>query len=156
GSELVKRSAEAPRQTRGDTLQAALMTETSVWRDIGPLSADETATSLQNALADGLNTVAIIDTTAKGAAGFTYDTWCQASWIDEPRGEPNLFQYWRQYGVSRHEKPDKNDYLRVFAAWWEFPEHRRPVVTAEVKDIQGSLTEREKSGIQRFGWTWEQ
>lgn len=159
GSEVVKRSAEAPRQARGDTFMAALLSEVSWWRATGKLSADETAVSLINALADHEDTLGIIDTTPAGKRGFSWETWRDARWFQHKGEEDNLFLYWKQYTAeSRQQKSsmESNNWFRVFAAWWEFKEHTKKVTPEEIKDLKDTIDEREIRGIQRYNWSWEQ
>lgn len=154
-SEIVKRSAEAPRQTRGDTLQAVLASEVAWWRDVGPLSADETAVSLFNALADHEHTLGILDTTPHGARGYAFEQWQSARW-PEFDGPENLFGYWRRYSVQNRDM-DASDLIRVFAAWFEFPEHCRPLDQAIDRErIMDTLTDRERAGIKKYQWSMEQ
>jgi hypothetical protein len=159
GSTVVKRSAEAPRQTRGDTFQIALISEAAWFRSVGKLSGDETMISLINALADHHDTLGIIDTTPHGKRGASWEFWRDARWPWWEDGEDNLFKYWRKYPTAARQQKasvDSNAWLRVFASWWEFPEHSIKLTPGEVETLKSNLDEREVQGIELYGWTWGQ
>lgn len=155
----VKRSAEAPKQTRGDTLQSAHESEACIWKDVGPLSADETAAALLSALGNGKHTLGLNESTAKGARGYFYKEWQRARWPDW-NGPPSLASYWQKYSVQNNDK-DASEWRRVFAAWFEFPEYTcgphqssaglQPVSSdAESDDILGTLDEKERKLIDLY------
>jgi len=151
GSIFEKRSADSPMGTRGDTIQVAHMSEVSYWPNTSVKSADEVATSLLNALADHPATFGGMESTPNGALGLFYNSWEAARW-------PGFDDYWKSYS----EQPDGegSGWIRVFAAWYEFPEHRESVrrgsaLTAE--EIEAvDLTPRERDGVDRFGWDVDQ
>lgn len=55
-----------------------------------------------------------------------------------------------------------NGWVKIFAAWHEFEEHTieavsgRKLTPPEIIEIQRTLTDREREGIERYAWTWEQ
>ncbi len=153
GSVFEKRSADVPMGTRGDTIQVADMSEVSYWKSTTVKSAEEVATSILNALADHPATFGGMESTPNGAMGFYYDSWGTARW-------PDFDDYWAQY--STQPDGEGSGWIRVFAGWFEFPEHResvrrgRPLTQAEVEFVMGSLTEKEASGVARFGWDADQ
>ena len=50
----------------------------------------------------------------------------------------------------------KSAKIRVFAAWYEFAEHVRPVDALERVEIEATLSDREREGIAAYQWTVEQ
>lgn len=55
-----------------------------------------------------------------------------------------------------------NGWIKIFAAWYEFREHdmeyinRRPMAAGEIADMKRTMSDRERDGIERYGWTWGQ
>lgn len=158
GSVFEKRSADVPTAGRGDTLQIADMSEVSYWKSTTVKNAREVATSILNALADHQATFGGMESTPAGALGLFYDQWEEARW-------PGFDNYWETYSVQ----PDGggSGWIRVFAGWFEFPEHREsvrrgsngtpiPLTAAEVEAVMGSLSVKEKEGVDRFGWDADQ
>ena len=153
GTVFEKRSAEVPMASRGDTLQIADMSEVAYWKSTSVKSADEVATSLLNALADHAATFGGMETTPNGAMGMFYKMWCESHW-------PTFDDYWQAYAVQPDN--DGNGWIRVFAAWFEFPEHcesvrrGRPITPEEESRVMEKLTERESAGVKKYGWTADQ
>ncbi len=153
GSVFEKRTAERPFGSRGDTIQILDASEVAYWPSTSAKSAHETATSLLSALADHAATFGGMETTPNGAMGFFYDHWGDARW-------PTFDDYWSTYSLQ----PDGegNGWIRVFAAWFEFPEHResvrrgRPLTPEEEASIMGSLSPKEAAGVERWGWDADQ
>lgn len=159
-SEAVKRSAEAPRQTRGDTVQSVHKSETCVWKDVGPLRADETAAALDSALSEGEHTLGMNESTAKGARGYFFNEWGRARWPDWD-GPENLTSYWKRYSVQNNDK-DASEWIRVFMAWFEMPEYtcgphqanlglKAIASDEEYDDILATLDEKERKLIDLYG-----
>ena len=153
GSIFEKRSADVPMASRGDTLQVANMSEVAYWKSTAVKSANEVATSILNALADHPATFGGEESTPNGAMGLFYDGWGNARW-------PDFDEYWKAY--STQPDGEGSGWIRVFAGWFEFPEHResvrrgRELLPAEVEAVMSSLTVKEKSGVDRFGWDADQ
>ena len=91
----------------------------------------------------GPNSLEIEESTPEGASGLFYEHWQEAvtleEWIGGKRG---------------------NGMIKVFAAWHEHDEHShdgrdgRPSLSERQKiDIIGALSDREKRGVQLYGWT---
>ncbi len=122
--------------------------ESAFWPNAGAKSADETNAALEIALAPLPGTSGIEETTPKGAAGAFHHRWQHARW-------PEFETYWKRWGGQPDDKefPD-NGYLRVFAAWFEFPDYALPLHSQrEADDFLATLTPREKRGIRLYGWT---
>lgn len=147
GSEFVKRTADAPKSARSDTLTVVHASEVAFWKDTPGKSARDTAVALLNALADHVSTFAGMESTPNGAMGMFYDQWQAARW-------PEFDDYWKKY--STQPADEGSGWIRVFAAWFEFPEHSLVVDAGQARDIEATLTPREKAGIKSYGWTWGQ
>jgi len=158
GTFFEKESAEKPNASRGDTLQIADMSEVAYWPSTPVKSADEVATSILNALADHPATFGGMETTPNGAMGMFFNTWSDGKW-------PEFDNYWEKYSLQ--PLVDGNGWIRVFAAWFEFPEHREsvrrsqsgspvPLTEAEVARVLESLTDKEQAGRLKYGWDADQ
>lgn len=153
GSEIVKRSADTPTAGRSDTLTIVHASEVAYWKDTSVKNARDVYTALMNALANHTSTLGIIESTPHGAMGLFYEQWQSARW-------PVFDDYWTQYSIQPSD--DGNGWLRVFAAWFEFPEHREsvrrgsPLTDRETDKIMSTLTDREKQGIEKYGWDADQ
>lgn len=153
GTVFEKRSAEVPMASRGDTLQIADMSEVAYWKDTSVKSAAEVATSILNALADHEATFGGMESTPNGAMGMFYEQWLGARW-------PEFDDYWKAY--STQPVDDGSGWIRVFAAWFEFPEHResarrkRPITPEEEAKVMGNLSAKEAAGVKKYGWDADQ
>ncbi len=49
-----------------------------------------------------------------------------------------------------------NGWIKIFSPWFEFADSVLTVSPGQIVDIKATLTEREKTGIQLYGWTWGQ
>jgi hypothetical protein len=153
GTVFEKRSADVPTASRGDTIQVADMSECAYWKSTPVKSAEEVATSILNALADHPATFGGMESTPNGALGLFYNSWSDARW-------PAFDDYWQTY--SQQPEGEGSGWIRVFAGWFEFPEHREsvrrgyPLTSAEVENIMGKLSEKEEAGVKRFGWDADQ
>ena len=153
GTEFEKRSADTPTSTRSDTLQIAHCSETAYWKDTPVKSAKAVAVAVLNALADHEATFGCSESTPAGAMGLFYDQWSAAYW-------PTFDYYWKSYSTQ----PDTadNGWIRIFAGWHEFTEHREsvrrraPLSVRETEVIMNSLDLDEEDGIRRFAWDADQ
>lgn len=158
GTVFEKRSADVPTSGRGDTIQIADMSEVAYWPNTSVKSADEVATSILNALADHPATFGGMESTPNGAMGMFYNHWSDARW-------PEYDDYWQAYSTQPDD--EGNSWIRVFAAWFEFPEHREsvrrakngvpvPLTAEEVAKVMENLSEKEEAGVKRWGWDADQ
>lgn len=138
-SRIDKDTAENPRAGRSGTLQVIHVSEAAHFPNEGEKSADKTMLSLLNSLADVSRSVAIVETTANGSAGWFYEHWLGAKSFEEfiagDRG---------------------NGWIRIFAPWFFFNDSRVPVSSQEAGGILSSLNERERVGQRLYGWSAEQ
>lgn len=138
-SRVDKDTAENPRAGRSGTLQVLHVSEAAHFPSEGERGADKTMLSLLNSLADVPCSVAIVETTANGTAGWFYEHWQKAVTF-------------AQYLAGERG----NGWIKVFAPWHEFDDSRLAISGEERAAIEASLTEREKSGRALFGWEAEQ
>lgn len=146
-SRIDKDTAENPRAGRSGTLQVLHVSEAAHFPTDGEKSADKTMLSMLNSLADVPESVAIVETTANGAAGWFYRHWA---------GDPSE-------GLAAAVSLDDflagkrgNGWIKIFSPWFEFEDSKLPVTTGQINDIKATLTERERYGITAYGWAWEQ
>lgn len=130
-----KKTANVPKATRGGTPQVVVATEAAFYPSGGVLDAKETMTALMNSVPNAAGTVVIIESTAKGMAGWFADTWADAKW-------PVFDNYWKKY-IDGHEE-GKSNFIRVFVAWWEIGEYKQKVSAEETETIKRSLTQTER------------
>lgn len=112
-SVLAVTSAESKEPARGDTLHFIHASEASYWpEDPPPWQA------MGIALSNAPDTVAVIEATANGAAGFFHET-CEGA------------------------RADKNEFDLIFLPWWLDPENASPISPEERAAWEWVLTEEE-------------
>lgn len=129
-SRIDRDTAENPRAGRSGTLQVLHVSEAAHFPNDGEKGAEKTMLSLLNSLADVASSVAIVETTANGAAGWFYEHWQGAVTLDEAL-------------AGRRG----NGWIKVFAPWFGFDDSRREELLNEA-----AFTERERRGVTLFGW----
>lgn len=134
-SRIDRDTAENPRAGRSGTVQVLHVSEAAHFASDGEKSAEKTMLSLLNALADVPRSVAIVETTANGAAGWFYEHWRGAATFEEM--------------LEGHRG---NGWIKVFAPWFIFDDSRLEGLPADGE----ALSERERRGVTLFGWTPEQ
>ena len=134
-SRIDRDTAENPRAGRSGTLQVLHVSEAAHFPNDGEKGAEKTMLSLLNSLADVESSVAIVETTANGAAGWFYEHWQGAVTLEEAL-------------AGRRG----NGWIKVFAPWFAFEDSRRE---EEALD-EAALTERERRGVTLFGWDGSQ
>lgn len=132
-------TANDPKAGISETRQVVWMTEAARYAKTGLRTDSNVITALLNSLANEPNTLGIAESTAEGAVGWFYGTYKGAVTLEE-----------------RKSGKIGNGWIKVFAPWFDFPEHtiKRMVDTQDWFD--GELNERERQGIAKFGWTAEQ
>lgn len=136
-SRIDRDTAENPRAGRSGTVQVLHVSEAAHFASDGEKSAEKTMLSLLNSLADVPGSVAIVETTANGAAGWFYDHWLGAVTFEE-----------------RLAGQRGNGWIKVFAPWFVFDDSRL-VGDAGLVEAE-PLSERERRGVTLFGWDAEQ
>ena len=120
-----KETAGSKNAGRSGTIQVGNMTEVAFWTMQG--ERDPALGYLQS-LYDGDNvSLVVADSTPNGPAGWFYRTWVQ-----------------------------DNEWAKIFAAWFEFDDSVIPFKSeVELQIFKETLTEDEKSEMERFDVTWE-
>jgi len=129
-SRIDRDTAENPRAGRSGTLQVLHVSEAAHFANDGEKCAEKTMLSLLNSLADVPKSVAIVETTANGAAGWFYEHWLGAASFEETR-----------------KGSSGNGWIKVFAPWFAFDDSR-----GEEAPRDEEYTERERRGVTLFGW----
>jgi hypothetical protein len=143
GTEWEIDSAENPKAGIGVTRQAFHASEVGKWPKTGVKNDKRVMSAVLPSLSKGASVV-IAESTPDGAVGWMYETWTQAVTIE------------RFLELKESGRDGGMVWIKVFAAWFEFEEHKRPVGASEIEMIQRSMNDREQVGIERYGWTWEQ
>tara|TARA_Y100001963_G_scaffold123246_1_gene173097 strand:+ start:275 stop:1786 length:1512 start_codon:yes stop_codon:yes gene_type:complete len=126
GSQYGKETAGSKNAGRSGTIQVGNMTETAFW----PMAGErDPALGYLQSLYDGDSiSLVVADSTPNGPAGWFYRTWVQ-----------------------------DNEWAKIFAAWYEFGDSRTPFRSKrEAEDFEDTLTDDEKSEIERFDVDMEQ
>ena len=135
-SRIDKDTAENPRAGRSGTLQVLHVSEAAHFPNEGEKGAEKTMLSLLNSLADVPKSVAIVETTANGSAGWFYEHWLGAA------------DFARFTAGQRG-----NGWIRIFAPWFAFEDGCEPLSPAEAAEVERNLTEVEKRGRLLYGWS---
>lgn len=145
GTEWTVDSAENPDAGVGGTRNAGHFSEVAKWPNTTVKNAEKTMAAVLPSI-NGEPSVCFAESTPEGAFGWFYNTYCGAVTMET------------MIAMVRAGTAPEECWVKVFAAWWEFVEHRRtnPVTPAEIEQIQASLSPREESGIKKYGWDWEQ
>jgi len=120
-----KETAGSKNAGRSGTIQVGNMTEVAFW----PMAGErDPALGYLQSLYDGDNvSLVVADSTPNGPAGWFYRTWVQ-----------------------------DNEWAKIFAAWFEFDDSSIEFKDEdELQDFKDSLTDDEKSEMERFDVTWE-
>lgn len=140
GSFLEQDTANNPKAGISATRQVVHLSETSKYPEDGVRDAYITISNMMASLnKHGPNSLAIAESTASGASGWHYEMWQEAVTLEE-------------YLAGKHG----NGWIKVFAAWFEFEDHKIAVTDGQAKDIMDTLDRHEKRGIEKYNWTVEQ
>lgn len=143
GSTATITSAESRNPGIAAPRQAVLFSESCKYPRGGVVDDKDIVASVMPSLNDA--GLAIMESTPEGASGAHYDTWQGALPLDE-----------FVKALERGEHRPGNGWVKVFAAWFEFVENSYPVTDAMREQIDRTLTNRERNGIDKYGWTHEQ
>jgi hypothetical protein len=137
-------SAENWKAGIGDTRTAFHASETAKWPKTGVKNDKRVMAAVLPSISKG-KSVVISESTPEGANGWFYETWQDAVTVDE-------FLSRRASGEDRGVV-----WIKVFAAWYEFVEHRRREKLGEREkvEMERSLGEREVLLLDK-GVDWEQ
>ena len=111
-------TAENSNAAVGDTNQLGFFSEVSKWPQTTAKNDAKVMAAVLPTLS-GSDTVAIAESTPEGATGWQYENWQTAVTLDE---------YLRMHAAGI--RPEEQ-WVKVFAAWFEFADYRRRVRVAE-------------------------
>jgi len=145
GSKWTVDTAENPNAGVGGTRHLGHFSEVAKWPQTTVKNSEKTMAAVLPSLS-GKETVCIAESTPEGAQGWFYDTYCNAVTLDQ-------FIEMHAKGICPEEQ-----WVKVFAAWWEFTDNKRnePVSAVEINHFKETLTDDEREGIELYGWSWEQ
>lgn len=143
GSTATITSAESRNPGIAAPRQAILFSESCKYPRGGVVDDKDIVASVMPSLNDA--GLAIAESTPEGASGWHYDTWQSAL---------NLDEFIKALQAGEH-RPG-NGWCKVFAAWFEFEDNQHPVTDKMRDQINRTLTNRERNGIEKYGWTHEQ
>src|SRR5262249_2987209 len=140
GGRVIQDTAKNGESIRGMTPQFIHGTEVAHWEN-----ASEVMVALLNAIPDsGFNCV-FLESTPNGIGG-EFHTICQkARWPNDKECPPGQQGYWKQWEALCPNQEEEAgglgdyNYVRVFAAWFEFDDARIPLTAEAKKEIESSL-----------------
>ena len=134
GGRIVKETAGDFDAARSGTFQWLLTTETARWRDEGVANAHKVLQGAMACVPDLPGTVVVLESTANGSSGAYFDFWQGAVTLEEFKAGKR-----------------GNGFVKVFRAWFEFPDSHLPMTEAQSQEIEETLTPDEKELIKHFG-----
>lgn len=131
-------TANDPNAGRSGTRHVIIFTEAALYAKTGARTDVAVISGALSSLATtpGSHPLVFMESTAGGSAGFFYDCWQQAATLDDCRGG--------RFG---------NGWIKIFAAWHEFPEKSLTALPEYLKYFDTDLAPREKRGKALYGWT---
>jgi hypothetical protein len=125
-SRLVLATAGSKGAKRSFTIQLLHCSEPAFWPD-----ADTVDLGLMQVVPLAAHTMVVKESTANGVGGL----------------------FWRQYWAA---KSGKSDYEAVFLPWHMHAEYQLPVSDAQAQQLRANLSEDERKGVEKCGWTMPQ
>jgi len=139
GSTMERVTLANPNAGRSGTYQVMIITEVAYLAEEGVANATNVLNGFLKCVAMEPDTIIIQESTAKGATGDYYDTWGN--------------------GITFEEfKAGKNGYVRVFAAWYEFPDSWLEPASegiyseADLTDKEVELANRYNLSLGQVAW----
>jgi hypothetical protein len=136
-------SAENPDAGVGGTRQGGHFSEVAKWPQTATRNDRKTMAAVLPSLS-GDGTVVFAESTPEGAQGWMFSTYQTAVTLEK------FIEDWNN-GIRPAER-----WVKVFAGWWEFPEHSKAVTDIERRQIEETMTNDELEGVRRWGWRIEQ
>lgn len=137
---LIKRlSAGNDEVGRSDTYQFLLVTEQARWPKDGARDGAKIMSGLVKTVGTVEGTTIIIETTANGASGDFHDRYWKALTFEE-------FKAAFERGENMQGK-----YIRVFAAWFEFPDSRIKLTLPQAIELRKSIEEGSQRTRDAYG-----
>lgn len=155
GSKVSLSTALGRESVRGMTPQAAHGTEVAHWEQ-----DQDVFLAMMNALPDDPNVMAWLESTPAGKQGAFHARWENARWPTAEECPEDDADYWRQWESNCPDQPDaifaEWEFVRVFAAWFEFDEATLKLTPEQQRHIEATLDERgwyrgERALIQVYG-----
>ena len=132
-------TANDPKAGISGTRQGVWFTEAARYAKTGVRTDTKVVTAVLNSLAKVPHSLAVAESTAEGAAGWFFENWQEAVTLEEAKAG--------KMG---------NGWLKIFAAWFEFPEHRMKRSHHTEQYFKPELSDREKRGVALYKWDAEQ
>ncbi len=140
GGRVIQDTAKNGESIRGMTPQFIHGTEVAHWENAG-----EVMVALLNAIPDtGFNCV-FLESTPKGSNGEFYNIWQKARWPNDDECPIGQKDYWKQW-ESLCPNQDREagglsdyNYVRVFAAWYEFEDAKIPLSVEGKREIESTI-----------------
>lgn len=154
GSTCSQSTAMNGESIRGQTPQKLHGTEVAHWAN-----ATEVFLALMNAVPDDPSASVFMESTPNGTGNAFHETWQGARW-PSPDECPDEREYWRYWMSECPDNPDsifaEHEFVRIFAAWFEFDEARLPLTDEQRTHIMATIDERawyhgERELITRYG-----
>lgn len=154
-STLTLSTAHGKESIRGQTPQFVHGTEVAHWEQ-----EDDVFLAVMNAVPDDPNVSVWLESTPKGRGGAFHSHWQGARWPTPEECPENDVDYWKQWEGKCPDQPEaffaEWEFVRVFAAWFEFEEAALKLTEDQKKHIEATLDEKswyqgERALIQLYG-----
>lgn len=154
-STLTLSTAHGKESIRGQTPQFVHGTEVAHWEQ-----EDDVFLAVMNAVPDDPNVSVWLESTPKGRGGAFHSHWQGARWPTPEECPPEDAEYWKQWEAKCPDQPEaffaEWEFVRVFAAWFEFEEAALKLTQEQKLHIQATLDEKawyhgERSLIEAYG-----
>lgn len=151
GSVMGIDTAENVKAGIGRTRQWFHASEVGKWPKTSIKNDNKVMSAILPSVAKTGPSVVFAESTPEGASGWMYETYDKAVTLDAAID-----------ALAQGNAIPGNGWVKIFAAWFEFIEHDmeyltgRPVSESDIRAMERSLSDRERAGIQRYGWTWGQ
>lgn len=137
GARLSQGTARGKATARGSTPQFIHGTEVAHWE-----AAAEALDAAMNAIPDDGFNVVILESTPYGADGPFAITWNNARWPTDEECYDGIL-YWKQWESlvpdSAADPLSKHDFVRIFAAWYEFDKSRIELTPQQKEEIRQTI-----------------
>lgn len=159
GSKLSQSTAKNGDSVRGQTPNAVAGTEVAFWEN-----GEEVLLALLNAVPDDPGVFVSLESTPNGQGGAFHGRWQGARWPKSNECPSGQEDYWKQWEALCPDQPDamfnEQEFVRVFAAWYEFEEAAMRLDDEQKAHIRATLDEKawydgEKALIKAYGNEFE-